>query len=103
MMSPLMHAVNDLEIVKLLISHGADIHQRNFRGATPLMGAAGAGDIAVVRYLIERGADVNARDNDGYTALVYAEQRREVFEPQRREEIIQVLKKAQAQSQPRKN
>lgn len=101
LMSPLMHALEDLEIVKLLISHGADIHQRNFRGATPLMGAAGAGDIAVVRYLIERGADVNARDTDGYTALTYAEERREVFEPQRREEIIQLLKTAQ--SQPRKN
>ena len=39
-MSPLMHAVGDLELVKLLIANGTDVNQKNFRGATALMAAA---------------------------------------------------------------
>ena len=99
--SPLLSAVEDLEMVKLLIASGAKVNQQNFRGATPLMIAAGAGTPAVVRYLLEKGADVNARDREGNTVLAYAEERREFFEPFRRDEIIQVLRKAQADSKPR--
>ena len=94
LMSPLMHAVEDLEMVKLLIAHGADVNQKNFRGATALMGAAAAGPASVVKYLIEKGADVNARDQDGATALMTAEHRQALFDPLERDEIIQVLKKA---------
>ncbi|HET8671376.1 MAG TPA: ankyrin repeat domain-containing protein [Candidatus Saccharimonadales bacterium] len=92
-MSPLMQALEDLEMVKLLIAHGADVNQKNFRGATALMGAAAAGPASVVKYLIEKGADVNARDNDGTTALMAAEYRREFFDPSERDEIIEVLKR----------
>lgn len=93
LMSPLMHAVEDLEMVKLLIAHGADVNQKNFRGATALMGAAAAGPASVVKYLIEKGADVNARDKDGATALMTAEHRQALFDPSERDEIIRVLKK----------
>ena len=99
--SPLANAVGDLEMVKLLISSGAEVNQKNFRGATALMVAAGAGTPSVVRYLLEKGADVNARDQEGNTVLAYAEARREVFDPSRRKEIIQVLRKALAGSKPR--
>ena len=99
-MSPLMHALMDLEMVKLLIMHGADVNQKNFRGMTPLMGAAGGRNVSVVRYLIEKGADVNARDRDGYTALTYAENTRTMFGAEERDEIIQVLKRAQAGLKP---
>jgi ankyrin repeat protein len=99
--SPLMNAVEDLEMVKLLIASGANVNQKNFRGATALMIASAAGSALVVRYLLEKGADVNARDQDGHNALVYAEERQELFEPSRRDEIIQVLRKAQAESRPR--
>ena len=54
-----------------------------------------------MRYLLEKGADVNARDQEGNGVLAYAEERREVFEPLRRDEVIQVLRKAQAESKPR--
>lgn len=91
--SPLMQAVEDLEMVKLLIAHGADVNLKNFRGATALMGAAAAGPASVVKYLIEKGADVNARDEDGTTALMAAEYRRALFDPEERDEIIQVLKR----------
>jgi uncharacterized protein len=97
MMSPLMHAVEDLELVKLLIAKGADVNQKNFRGATPLMGAAGAGTVSVVKYLIEKGADVNARDQEDHTALAYAENRQALFDASERDQIIQVLKRITAQ------
>lgn len=100
LMSPLMHALEDLEMVKLLIAHGADVNQRNFRGATALMGAACGRDVSVVKYLIEKGADVNARDSDGTTALMCADDERRMFDRQERDEIIQVLKRAQAGSKP---
>ena len=88
-------------MVKLLIASGAEVNQKNFRGATALMVAAGAGTPSVVRYLLEKGADVNARDREGNTVLTYAEERRELFDPSRRREIIQVLRKAQAKPKPR--
>jgi ankyrin repeat protein len=101
-MSPLMHALEDLEMVKLLIAHGADINQKNFRGATPLMGAAVGRNVAVVKYLIEKGADVKARDKDGYTALMGAENERTrtMFYAEERDEIIRVLKRAEARVKP---
>jgi hypothetical protein len=92
-MSPLMNAVEDLEMVKLLIAHGADVNQKNFRGATALMGAAAAGPPSVVKYLIEKGADVNARDKDGVTALMAAEYRQALFDASERDEIIQNTKR----------
>ena len=94
--SPLMHALKDFEMVKLLIDHGADVNQKNFRGATALMAAAGAGTPALVKYLIEKGADVHARDEEGHTARMYAEQREKEYEAEERDEIIQVLRRAEA-------
>ena len=99
--SPLMHALEDLEMVKLLVANGADVNQKNFRGATPLMGAAVGKDAAVVKYLIEKGADVKARDQDGHTALMAAENQQTMVHAEERDEIIQVLRKAQAESKPR--
>ena len=98
--SPLMHALEDLEMVQLLIAHGADVNQKNFRGATALMGAAVGRDPAVVRFLIEKGADVKARDTDGNTALMGAEHERSVLYAEERAEIIQVLKRAEAGVKP---
>ena len=95
-MSPLTHALHDLEMLKLLIAHGADVNQKNIRGATVLMAAAIGGPLSVVEYLIEKGADVKMRDNDGHTALMYAEAQQETSRSEERDEIIQVLRKAQA-------
>jgi ankyrin repeat protein len=100
LISPLMHALEDLEMVKLLIAHGADVNQKNFRGATALMGAAVGKDVAVVKYLIEKGADVKARDQDGYTALMAAENQQTMVAAEERDEIIRVLKRAEASVKP---
>jgi ankyrin repeat protein len=101
-MSPLMHALEDFEMVQLLVTHGADVNSKNFRGATPLMGAAVGRNVAVVKYLIEKGADVNARDQDGHTAVMYAENERtmRMFDSPERDEIIRVLKRAEAGVKP---
>jgi len=98
--SPLMHALGNLEMVQLLIAHGADVNQKNFRGATALMGAAVGRDPAVVKYLIEKGADVKARDKDGNTALMGAEYERSMLYAEERAEIIKVLKRAEAGFKP---
>lgn len=100
LISPLIHALEDLEMVKLLIAHGADVNRKNFRGATPLMGAAVGKNVAVVKYLIEKGADVNARDKDGYTALMAAENQQSMVAAEERNQIIQVLKRAEAGVKP---
>lgn len=101
LISPLMHAVGNLEMVKLLLANGADVNQKNFRGSTALMAAAIDGTPSVVRYLLEQGADVNASDKDGITALMCAEGRRAYFDASDREEIIQVLRSAQAKAKSR--
>ena len=98
--SPLMHALEDLEMVKLLIDHGADVNQKNFRGATALMGAAVGRDPAVVRFLIEKGADVKARDQDGNTALMAAESQQTMVHVEERDEIVKLLKRAEAGAKP---
>jgi ankyrin repeat protein len=41
-------------MVQLLIAHGADVNQKNFRGGTPLMSAAIDRNVDVVKYLIEK-------------------------------------------------
>ena len=72
----------DLEMMKLLVQHGADPHIPNIDGVTPLMVAAGLGRgpendeagtqkeaLAAVAYCIELGMDVNAVDVNGETAM----------------------------------
>ncbi len=72
---------DDLEVMKLLISKGADPKINSFENVSPLMVAAGLGWeggqtqtwpswLEVVKYCVEElGLDVNAKDNYGYTAL----------------------------------
>jgi ankyrin repeat protein len=67
----LMWAVPDLEKIKLLIGHGADINARSTNlGRTPLLIAAGyPGSVEVLRFLIAKGADLHVKDNGGIGAL----------------------------------
>ena len=50
----------DVEMVRLLIANGADIHAQNNAGTTVLMYAAWGGDVEFVRFLFENGADIHA-------------------------------------------
>lgn len=67
--------VNEIEAVKILLDHGAEINAAaaTERGRTALQAAAVSEDanLAMVELLLQRGADVNARPaaNGGVTAL----------------------------------
>ena len=59
----------DIELVKSLISKGANVNAKNSIELTPLHLAAAFGHIEVVEYLISKGADINAKGPLGLTPL----------------------------------
>lgn len=72
--TPLHRAANNnvmIEIVKLLLQHGADVTIKDARGETPLHNAASK----IAKLLLQHGADVNDQDIEGNTALHQAVQR----------------------------
>lgn len=48
-----------LEVVKLLVSHGAEVTCKDKKAYTPLHAAASSGMISVVKYLLDLGVDVS--------------------------------------------
>ena len=62
-------AANHSEIVKLLISKGANVNIQNAYGATLLHSASRKGDSSLVKILLSNGAKPNIKDNDGKTPL----------------------------------
>lgn len=84
------------DIMKILLSNGADVHVRNSDGSTTLMLVAGCYDnyVEVVKLLISYGADVNAKDNEGKTVIDYAKSAILGFEEEKqpdKKEIIKIL------------
>jgi hypothetical protein len=71
--TPLMWACRRsyVDVVRLLLEHGADVNAKDEYKATPLHFAAcpGIGNADIVRLLIDAGADHKAKDDDGRTAL----------------------------------
>lgn len=64
---------NNIEVMKLLILHGADVNAKDY-GVTALHYAAKYNHIKAAELLISHGADVNAKDYNKMTALDYATQ-----------------------------
>ena len=62
---------NDIEIVKLLISYGANVNMHNKFKKTPLHLACQAGNEIIANLLIENGSDINARDMLRMTPLLW--------------------------------
>ena len=60
------------EIVRALITAGAEVDVKGSGGSTALMLASQNGHTEIVRVLINAGDDVNARDSYGSTALMQA-------------------------------
>lgn len=60
---------NDLNAVERLATN---VNEKDRRGSTPLMYAAGFGSLEAARILVAHGADVNARNDFGATALMWA-------------------------------
>jgi ankyrin repeat protein len=64
---------NNLDMVKFLIKHGADIHSRDNEGNTILHDACKANNIEVVKYLIEeKDMNMNISNNQGLTCIDYS-------------------------------
>lgn len=63
--SPLHEAIENqqLDVVRILLSHGADTNIHDANGRTALHLAAGNGSVAAVDILIKGGAQINVRDN----------------------------------------
>jgi ankyrin repeat protein len=88
---------SDVELMKLLLAHGADPKLRTDHGDTALTASAGIGwvdgvvferspeeNVEAVRLLLDLGVDPNAQNNDGRTALMGAAHKGNV-------EVIQLL------------
>ncbi len=72
------------EMVKLMLSLGAQIDAIDDRDSTALMLAAKNGQIEVVRYLVSKGADKSLQDIGGLTAVEHARK-------QGHQDIVQLL------------
>ena len=59
----------DLDIVKQLVSCGADPNAMSHHGHFPLYCAASHGHVETTQYLVENGADIQARLSDGKTVV----------------------------------
>lgn len=65
----------NIDVVRKLLEHGADVNLQAAKIATPLVTACREGHIEVVSLLIEYGADLNLQDNEsliGHTPLTAA-------------------------------
>ena len=58
-----------IEIVRLLIQHGADKNMTDQHEATPLFKAAANGHIEIVRCLVQHGTGKNKSSDEGATPL----------------------------------
>jgi ankyrin repeat protein len=70
--STLLHNTGEPDFVKLLLARGADKEARDYGGRTPLHVCAIMAWLEAAEILLEAGADVNARDCQGWTPLHYA-------------------------------
>lgn len=70
----------DVEAIRLLVKHGADIEERTGGGATPLIGAVQWSHFESAEAMAKLGADVNAQDERGMTALHYMLKKGSEFE-----------------------
>ena len=64
-----MAHLGKLEIAKLLLDNGANVHEEDIEGFTALHVAAESNEVAIGELLIQKGADVNSKSADIFTPL----------------------------------
>jgi len=96
--TPLMFAImgGHLNIVELLLEHGAQVEAKDDYGETALTYAVKHQDREVARLLLTKGADINVRTEAGAGLLQILQER----DPKDRYGIAELLKKAGAQAPP---
>lgn len=67
-----LHLTKDHKIAQLLISKGADVNACNGAGSTPLFTAIGTRREALASQLLKAGADANMHNQDGLSPLLIA-------------------------------
>jgi len=65
------HDEEYIDIVEMLLIHGANVNAKNNKGVTPLHIAVLLGAVKIAEMLIKYGAYMNARDDEGNTPLHY--------------------------------
>ncbi len=72
--TPLLHAsfTGKLDVVRYLLSKGANVNHRDGEGGMALQNAAFNGHVGVVKVLIEAGADVEITDQGRRIVLILA-------------------------------
>jgi len=60
---------SNVEVVKVLISMGANVNFKGSGGIAPLHLAATYGNVEIAKILISNGADVNVKEDNGMTPL----------------------------------
>lgn len=73
-LQPLAYASNKgrIEVMRILIEHGADPNAQGHQKLAPLHGAAFHGSLEAIQFLVDRGADVNIRTSAEFTPLKIA-------------------------------
>jgi len=62
--------MGNMEMVKYLVDHGADLNKKNTYGKTPLFNACyHCKSVEAIKYLIEKGANVNEEDKSRSTPM----------------------------------
>ena len=64
----------NLDIVKMLVSNGANMNTPDICGVTPFMVAFKYGQYSITNYLINNGANINALDNYAKNVDLYVSQ-----------------------------
>ena len=60
----------NVQVIKLLLAHGADINARGYRGCTLLIPSCHRDRIEIFKLLVANGADPNLATDDGTTPLI---------------------------------
>ena len=70
---------NDIDVIRILLDHGADPNVQNSQGDTPLICATkyAGGKAATVELLVKAGTNLDIRHNQGKTTLDYAKAKRQ--------------------------